>query len=156
MSGHGHIIDQNSVFKRKVFSDKFSLESSAYGSSIAIQPSTFFRKDIFFKSGGFNVANFSNWDGELLIDMALVGAKIGLIDEFLSCYRVHGTSITGTGKLAHAHQIHSINMFQKVKNRNFRKIDLLIGIFYRIRKHFLNPRATFERIKYGPVFGTKK
>ena len=152
--GHGHIIDGQSKYLRRVFSDRFSLKGAAYGASLAIQPSTFFRRTIFERIGGFNVYNKSNWDGELLIDMALAGADIKTINRFLSCYRVHNTSITGSGRLSKLHAAHSLKMFSKIMDRPFLENDNISALYYRLMKHIKNPRATYERILYGPIFGT--
>ena len=153
--GHGNIIDGESNYKRHVFSDSFSIQAAAYGAALAIQPSTFFRQEIYKHAGGFNSNNKSNWDGELLIDMALAGASIEILDKFLSCYRVHGESITGTGRLANLHAEHSSRMFEKIMHRPYKKHDDFLRIYYRIKKHFKNPIATFERIVHGPIFGTQ-
>lgn len=154
--GHGKIIDGYSNIKRDVFSDRFSLKAAAYGSSLAIQPSTFFRQSIFKKVGGFNVSNRSNWDGELLIEMAIAGGRIEVFNEFLSCYRVHDESITGTGRLADAHAVHKSKMFEKIMGQSFSNQDIWWQHFYRVKKHLANPRATYERIRKGPIFGTGK
>lgn len=154
--GHGHVIDSNSTIKRNIYSDNFNIKSAAYNAHLAIQPSTFFKKNIFKKVGGFNLDNHSNWDNELLIDMALAGAKIEVIDKFLSCYRIHSESITGTGRLHDLHVIHSRKMFEKIMNRPYKTYDDWWHYYYRIKKHLSNPQATIERIKNGPVFGTEK
>lgn len=154
--GNAYIIDANSRRKRMVYSDKFDLTAAAYGAAIAIQPSTFFRKKAFEKCGGFNASNRSNWDGELLVDMVLHGAVIYRVDDILSCYRVHNSSITGTGKFASAHVQHSQNMFEKIMKRPYRDSDRFWSKYYRFRKHILNPRATLERLIHGPVFGSEK
>lgn len=153
--GHGHIIDGESSYKRRVFSDSFSIKAAAYGASLAIQPSTFFRRNIYERVSGFNPNNKSNWDGELLIDMALAGARIEILGKFLSCYRVHGESITGTGRLANLHLIHTRRMFEKIMLRPYKSHDDLLYFYYRIKKHLKNPLASFERIVHGPIFGTQ-
>ena len=156
LCGNAYITDARSKRVRKVYSDSFDLTAAAYGAVVSIQPSTFFRRKAFEKSGRFNVTNRSNWDGELLIDMAMSGAKVRNIDAFLSCYRVHSASITGTGRLASVHVQHSKNMFNKILGRPYRESDHIWTIYYRLKKHLLHPRATFERVISGPVFGTKK
>ena len=153
--GHGHVIDGNSNYRRKVFSDSFSLGAAAYGAALAIQPSTFFRKEIYRRIGGFNVSNKSNWDGELLIDMALAKANIEILNEFLSCYRVHIESITGSARLADAHTAHTDKMFEKIMGRPYHKNDNLLKFFYRVKKHISNPVATLERVMHGPIFGSQ-
>ncbi|ABM38483.1 glycosyltransferase family 2 protein [Polaromonas naphthalenivorans] len=156
LCGHGHVIDGGSDYKRRIFSDSFSLKAAAYGASLAIQPSTFFRKEIYRSIGGFNIENRSNWDDELLIDMALKGAEIEVVNEFLSCYRVHGESITGTGRLESMHHTHTRQMFLKIMRRPYTGYDDYFSQYYRIMKHIKNPIATFERIIHGPIFGTQK
>lgn len=154
--GHGHIIDGQSKYKRRVFSDSFSIKSAAYGAALAIQPSTFFRQEIYKRVGGFNPSNKSNWDSELLIDMALAGARIEVLNRLLSCYRVHEESITGTARLANAHKAHARKMFEKIMHRPYQSNDDLLKFFYRVKKHLRNPRATFERIMFGPIFGSEQ
>ncbi|MBC7405702.1 MAG: glycosyltransferase [Cytophaga sp.] len=154
--GHGHIIDENSNYKRRVFSDSFSIKAAAYGASLVVQPSTFFRRETYKLTSGFNSDNLSNWDGELLIDMALAGARIEMLNKFLSCYRVHGQSITGTGRLSDLHMEYTHRMFERIMHRPYKKNDDFLRLYYRIKKHLKNPVATFERLKYGPIFGTQK
>ena len=98
ISGHGNIIDKNDATLRKCFSRDVTLKKYAYGVSIIIQPSTFFKRSIFDKTSGFNKDNRCNWDGELFIDMALLGAKFYLCNEMWSGYRLHDVSITGKAK----------------------------------------------------------
>lgn len=155
LCGHAVVIDRNSNFLRRVYSDRFSIFSAAYGSSVFIQPSTFFRREVYRRVGGFNSINKSNWDSELLIDMALAGAAISIIDKKLSCYRVHGESITGSGRLVDMHTAYKRRMFEKIMGRPFGKYDLFISYCYRLKKHISNPRATIERILHGPIFGTQ-
>lgn len=98
--GNAFVIDSHGKTIRRCFSDRFTLRAAAYGTALVIQPSTFFRRSVFEKVGGFNVENLSNWDAELFIDFALAGAKLRRVNQFWSGYRVHGESITGSGRLA--------------------------------------------------------
>jgi len=154
LCGHAHVIDEASRVRRVVYSDVFSLNGVAYGAAISIQPSTFFRREVFAGSGGFNIENRSNWDGELLIDMALAGARFGLLDRFLSCYRVHRESITGTARMRDAQMVYARKMFRKIKNRDFSRPDHWLAKLYQLRKHLANPKATYQRLRHGPVFGS--
>jgi glycosyltransferase involved in cell wall biosynthesis len=98
ISGHAFVIDKDDKVLQKVFSHPFSLASYAAGCCILIQPSTFF-KPAFFKSiGGFNKDNKICWDGELMVDYALKGAKFKLVRKYLSCFRIYEGSITGSGQ----------------------------------------------------------
>lgn len=151
--GNGFVIDKNGSVVRKCFSDRFGLLAAAYGTVLVVQPSTFFRRSIFEKVGGFNVENMSNWDGELFIDFALAGAKLKRVNQFWSGYRVHGESITGSGRLATLHAKYRQDMFEKIMGRPWTLKDNLSSRLMRFKKHLFNPRATLERLRYGPMFG---
>lgn len=150
--GHGNVIDENGRAWRRVYSDAFSLGAVAYGACLSVQPSTFFRAESFRRVDGFNVKNRSNWDGELLVDMALAGARIASVNEFLSCYRIHHDSITGTGRLDAAHKEYALRMFEKIKGRPFKRKDRAYAFAYRLLKHGRHPRAFAERVRHGPVY----
>lgn len=155
LSGHTDIIDGAGAFRRRVYSDAFDLRAMAYGQCFLMQASTFFTAEIFRRVGGFNPLNRSNWDAELFIEFGLADGRFALIDEFLSAYRVHGESITGTGKLAELHRQYGIAMFNKVEREAYdvRKPRIrALKKYYKIRRHLLNYRDTIERIRKGPVF----
>lgn len=154
LCGNGYVVDGDGNMVRRVYSDRFGLRSAAYGAAIAIQPSTFFRARAYHATGGFNINNRSNWDGELVIDMALAGATFRNVPDFLSCYRVYADSITGSARLAEAHARYEERMFRKIVGRERRPVvDELASAFFRLTKHLSNPLATYERVMRGPVFG---
>jgi glycosyltransferase involved in cell wall biosynthesis len=156
LSGHGWVVDEDGKPHRRIYSDRFNLMMAAYGACILIQPSSFFRSDIFRKVGGFNVDNRSNWDGELFVDMALRGARFATIKRFISAYRVHTDSITGSARLVELHKKHRENMFEKVMRRTPRKHDKIVARSLRYLRKAMNPKDTIERILKGPVFGISK
>ncbi|MCQ8119703.1 glycosyltransferase family 2 protein [Methylomonas rosea] len=98
ISGHAYIVDKEDNIVHKVFSHPFSLASYAVGCCVLVQQSTFFKPAIFARIGGFNKSNKLCWDGELMVDMALNGAKFKLVRKFLSCFRIYDDSITGSGQ----------------------------------------------------------
>lgn len=155
VSGHAKIIDENDRDVRLAYSDHFSTFLNAYGACILIQPSTFFRRTAYERTTGFNTANRSNWDGELFVDMAIHGARFGVVDEFWSCYRVHCESITGTKK-AHARLLeYRKRVFGKIMGRDATTADRAIATFLRFVRHVRNPRDTYERIVRGPIYGRR-
>lgn len=151
--GNGYVVDGNGTPVRRVYSDRFGLRAAAYGAAIAIQPSTFFRAQAYRAAGGFNVENRSNWDGELVVDMALAGARFRNVPDFMSCYRVYAESITGSARLADAHAQYEARMFRKILGRDRHRLDGVTSAWFRMTKHLSNPRATYERVVRGPVFG---
>lgn len=98
VSGHGYYIDEHGRIIRPVYSHHFNLKAYGYGVCTLVQQSTFFRKEIYERVGGFNPLNRIQWDGELWVDFALNGAKFLRVNQFLSCFRITGDSITGSGK----------------------------------------------------------
>jgi glycosyltransferase involved in cell wall biosynthesis len=79
--------------------DLFDLRRYAIGACNAFQQGTFFRRSAFERTGGFNIANRTCWDSELLVDLALAGARFHKTNRILGEFRVHGESITGSGRL---------------------------------------------------------
>src|SRR5258707_4436550 len=153
VSAHATVIDAEDRHLRMAYSEAFSLRMVAYGACILVQPSTFFRREVFERVQGFNVANKSNWDGELWVDMALSGARFALADEDWSGYRHHPKRTTLSGKLRQPNLEHNQRMFRQILGRDSSGIDHLVAQACRMRKHLGNPRALYERIVRGPIYG---
>jgi glycosyltransferase involved in cell wall biosynthesis len=150
--GHAWITDRYDNRIRKVWSDPFRRRFVAAGAAVQIQPSTFFRKSAFDRSGGFNVSNRSNWDGELLVDMFRSGAGFSIINEFLSAYRLHDVSITNSGASDSLLRLWDERRFEKLVGRKPLPGDRASAAILKTMKHLLQPRATIERILKGPVY----
>ena len=69
-----------------------------------IQPSTFFRAGAFRRTTGFNCLNPISWDGELAVDLALAGARFGIVQDYWSCFRIHAASLTGSADRLERHE----------------------------------------------------
>jgi glycosyltransferase involved in cell wall biosynthesis len=78
--------------------DPFNLVRYAAGICTVGQQATFFRRKAFEQACGFNVRNRISWDGELLVDMALTGARFKTVPKLLGDFRIYGESITGSNK----------------------------------------------------------
>lgn len=153
ISGHAYIIDVNDLILRKSFSQPMALNQYAYGACIINQPSTFFRKQAFDKTKGFNKENRCNWDGELFVDMALAGAKFATLNGFWSGYRLHSVSITASTKLDKAMHDFNDRMFEKIMGRPRQKFDHYFSILYRAWRFINNPMALWERLTKGKIYG---
>ena len=151
--GHGLLIDENDTTLRRCWSDRYSLRMAARGLSFIMQPSTFFRRDAFARTGGFNVGNRIAWDAELLLDLALAGASIERVEHLWSAFRIHAEGITGSGAHLGAHAAYLRRAFDRVHGREPGRIDAIAGLPLRLLKHALHPRAAIERWRYGPVAG---
>jgi glycosyltransferase involved in cell wall biosynthesis len=153
VSGHSNLIAPDDRFLRHLYSDRMSLNRCIYGGVILIQPSTFFRRKIFDRVAGFHAENRTCWDGELFLEMANAGGKFSVVDEFWSAYRIHAESITGCEDNAVRIRKTQDSIFRQVMGRQPQRYDRLLAFGYRILRHILNPRDTWERVRRGPVFG---
>ena len=151
-TGHALVVDGEGETIRRVWSEPFSRKAVAHGAHIQIQPSTFFRAEAFKRTPGFDVEDRANWDGSLLTTMYLAGARFGIIDEFLSCYRLHGESITMSGRLAERHHQNAMLNFERLMGRPYRDSDRFAGKLLKLAKHVRWPLRTLERIRKGPLF----
>jgi glycosyltransferase involved in cell wall biosynthesis len=152
VSGHAWITDRDDRRLRRAWSEPFERLSVAYGAAIQIQPSTFIRRAAYLATAGFNPQNRSNWDSELMVDLYLSGARFGIIDKFLSCYRLHGVSITNSGALEGQLRFWWTKRFKKLIEREPVGTDRFVSFALRVVKYARRPVAFFERLRYGPVY----
>lgn len=150
--GHALIIDEHDEMLRKSFSQRFKLVEYAYGACIVNQPSSFFRRSAWEKTSGFNADNRSNWDGELWVDMAKAGIRFSVMEDFLSGYRLHSDSITGSAKIDAAIKAYNGYIFEKIMGRPMNTRDRYLSKLYRLRRFLLNPRDLIERVLHGPIY----
>ena len=155
-SGHAFVIDETGRRLRDCYSDRFNLIAYAYGQAQLVQPSTFFRRSCFTRTSGFNVYNRSNWDGEVFVEMALAGARFGLIPAFMSAYRTHADSITGSGSHDQLIRLHNARMFRKIIGRDSCSRDRLLAQALRLVKHVREPRNVYQRLTRGPIYCNAK
>lgn len=129
--GHGLMIDVNENFIRRIFSYEWDMSSSVFVFNI-IQQSTFFRNSVFRKSGGFNPANRTSWDYELLVDLELAGAKFKRISEFLGGFRMYPDSITGSQKLAREKSLDIQRIASRIYGSQWNSKFRLQALLYKI------------------------
>lgn len=87
---HGH------AFLRKRTADRFDVRRYIAGVCMVGQQATFFRRSAFERTAGFNAANRVNWDGELLVELALAGARFATTPRVLGEWRIYGDTVTGS------------------------------------------------------------
>jgi glycosyltransferase involved in cell wall biosynthesis len=153
VSAHASVIDAQDRHLRMAYSDPFSLKMIAYSACVLVQPSTFFRRSVFEGAKGFNIENKASWDGELWVDMGLAGARFAATDQVWSAYRLHSESITSSARLLKQLREDKLRIFRKIVERDWNPADWLIAQAFRFRKHISGPRALYERLVRGPIFG---
>lgn len=153
VSGGAYLIDSNDEYLRKLYSDRFCLNAAAYGESILIQPSSFFKKEAYGLSNGFNANNKTNWDGELFIDMAIKNVRFKNINCILSGYRVHDESITGTKSTESKMIEYNKLIFEKITGNDYSSYSKVAKFYYYFKRKFNNYPDTFQRLVGGKSFG---
>ncbi len=97
LCGSIRIIDENGrASLRGRLSDPFNVRRYAARLCNIVQQGTFFRRSVFEKVGGFNVANRVAWDGELLADMALANARFHRVRKVLGEFRVYRGTVSNS------------------------------------------------------------
>ncbi len=93
--------------------DEFTLSKYLAGACNVFQQGTFFRRKIFSETNGFNPSNRTCWDTELIVDMALAGARFRRTLCVLGEFRIHSESITGAGR---SHVQYALDQ-ERIRNR---------------------------------------
>ncbi|HEY0757971.1 MAG TPA: glycosyltransferase family 2 protein [Acidisarcina sp.] len=137
--GDGYFIDGDDKVLRRCFSSNFSARRYALGAAMIMQQSSFWRADWHRKVGGFKLENRTCWDGEFFFQVALAGGKFRHVPQYWSCFRIHGDSITGSGRVTAEYNAYQRKMFAPHLERHGRLLPLHRAAA-RLMKHVENPR----------------
>jgi glycosyltransferase involved in cell wall biosynthesis len=129
--GNGYVINGSGRKIRHIKARGFTVRRYFYGGTSWMQQSTFFRREVFLRSSKFNLQNRTCWDGELFVNMATLGAKIGYIDADLSGFRMYATSISGSGTNLDAYRQDSRRIFRQTTGHDWTATDELLRFLYR-------------------------
>lgn len=130
ITGHGFIEDELGN-KKRVSPSVLTKTTLLYEASLIFQQGTFFPADMFRKTGGFNTHNCSCWDLELFVDLTSIGLKHIVLPTNLATFRVHGNSITGSGKLQNLYRLDMDKLFHRFFHRNKNLLDWSYSYFLR-------------------------
>jgi hypothetical protein len=111
-----------------------------------VQQGNFFRREIYEKAGGFNVANRTCWDAELLVDMALAGARVINVGDRLGSFRLYGETITGSGRYAEQMKRDTDRIKAKALGREPNRADMLLRPLSLLARRLGNPAATLDGV----------
>lgn len=147
--GNGIMIDSDGAPTRRMKSSRFSLKGLGLGAMTFVQQGHFFRRSAY---PGFNIANRTCWDGELLVDMALAGARIRNVPEQLGAFRLYPDTITGSGRMAEQMARDLARLTEKALGRPPRATDALATPLHLLARRLSDPAATIEglRAKLAP------
>jgi glycosyltransferase involved in cell wall biosynthesis len=101
------------IFKRLVSSRRITPRLCARQAVTIAQQSAFMRTESVRRVGGFDPSNRTSWDGELYYRLAAADARFRRVDRIWARFRVHGASITGSGRL--------LEQYHRDRNEVFRR-----------------------------------
>ncbi len=130
--GNGYVLDGAGRRTRFIKARGFTVQRYLHSGAHWLQQSTFFRREAFVRSPGFNLDNRTCWDGELFVNMVNQGARVGYIDADLAGFRIHGSSISGTGTNFARYQEDRRRIFRQQRGRDWRTSDSMWAAIYRI------------------------
>lgn len=137
LCGSGMKVDGDGRALREIRASPLSLLRLAYGAVNFFQQGMFFRAGSFRQVNGFNVDNRTCWDGELILDMALQGARFRSTRRQLALFRIHDASISGTGRLVETYRQDGERLFRKAMHRERRLYDCIPAGMFLLEKHLL-------------------
>lgn len=145
--GHGLIVNGTGKVVRRLRSAPFGLKRFAYGASVQMQQSTFFRADAFARTPGFNNDNRTCWDAEILMELGRAGAKFKIVDSYWSLFRIYEGSITGSGRYNTHYAEDLARMFQTVMGRPQGPSDAWVGRALRLLRWTADPAGLAVRLR---------
>jgi glycosyltransferase involved in cell wall biosynthesis len=124
LCGSIRIFDQNNrISLRARTSDRFDTRRYAAGVCVIAQQATFFRRSAYERVGGFNVANRVAWDGELLFDLHLHGARFATVRRILGDFRVYRGTISNSGGYLEKLEAYFERIERKLRNHGVAPIS---------------------------------
>ena len=153
--GDGWIIDSNDRVIRHFESTEWGLRRYLYGGVSVLQQSTFFRRAVYDRTAGFNPRNATCWDGELLVDMALAGARFNHVRADWAAFRLHAEGISGSGRLESRFREDRRRIIARAIGRDFGTKDHILTIAARFGKLLRSPGYAVRRLLFRPAAGRR-
>lgn len=145
--GHGYIDDRCRNRSYKVHGTApMGRWRLAFGGAFILQQATFFRTEAVRAVGGFNVANRTCWDAELVADLLLAGRRFHRIDAELGVFTLHGASMTAGGLTERYHRDWA-GVVAKLTGRGPRPVDGVYRHLARLLKWGGDPAALVTRLR---------
>ena len=146
----GYNSNEFGIRKGVFYPSKLSAKLLVNGAVSFFQQGMFFKADLFNKVGGFNSLNTASWDGELLLNFILKGAKFHRIMRMTAAFRIHSESITGSQRLLEQANLNKKRCFKIVYGQNASP-NAALKFYYKVIKFIYDPYYLFVRL-----FGHKK
>jgi glycosyltransferase involved in cell wall biosynthesis len=148
--GDGWLVDAHGRVIRHFESTPWALRRYLYGGVSVLQQATFFRRSAFDRTSGFNTQNTTSWDGELLVDLALSGAKIEHRRADWGAFRLHAEGISGSGRLEKRYNEDRQRVFTRTMGRGPTATDRVVERWTRAAKLLASPGYMTRRLLAKP------
>jgi hypothetical protein len=119
---------------------------------VILQQSTFFRANAFRDVSSFNVENRTCWDYELLFDFAASGKKFQHVPRYWSAFRMHSSSISGSGRLVQQYY-RDYERIVEPATAHYGWMLPAAKAAARLEKHLISPRTALLRL-WDRVWGS--
>jgi glycosyltransferase involved in cell wall biosynthesis len=116
----------------------FDLRKYAVRACNVFQQGTFFRRQSFRRTPGFNLDRKTVWDGELVVDLALAGCRFDYTRRILGDFRIYPQSISGSRRFVNAERQDFEYLRAKVENAGIPPYSPLQASLIRLA-HKFNP-----------------
>lgn len=130
---------------RRFRSTPFDARRFVLGGVNVMHQATFVRRDACLAVGGFNTANRTSWDAELLLDLALAGYPLRRVSGMWGVFTIHPSSISGSGRLLSEYDLDRRRLFEKVFGRAPASDDRWAFTRARIEKWLRDPEYLLWR-----------
>ena len=98
VTGQGYTEDEQGR-QTKIYPRPLTTNNMLHRAAVIFQQATFFPAALYQLVGGFNGQNTTCWDYELFLRFLLLGAQHEVIEHELAAFRLHHSSISGSGRL---------------------------------------------------------
>ena len=147
IAGNGYIVDEHGRYIRRAISTPFTARRFVQGTAFALQQSTFYRAEAFRQIGGFNLANTTSWDAELLVDLDRGGWPIANAGGYWSLFRMQPNSITVSQRYAGESERTHARYFRDEMRRERGPRDAIVRKLRQNLYRLAHPGMTFARLR---------
>lgn len=145
--GDGYLVDADGWVIRPIDSSPFDLTRYSYGHVTVLQPATFFREHWFRDVGGFNASNPVSWDGEFVVDVALLGGVLRHVRRRWAAWAMYSETISGGAGYDRKWSTEQARLFQRIRGRPIGRGDLLSSAAHRVERWLVSPGTVAERAR---------
>lgn len=144
LHGNGLLIDETGAIVRRIATSPVNMIDFGHGAMTFVQQAHFFRRRVF---PGFNIDNRTCWDAELLVDMAMNGARFTNVPDRLGAFRLYGDTITGSGRLAAQTALDLARIQARALGRGPIPSDRLVAPMRLFARRLADPVATLDGLR---------